>query len=53
MDNNTAMVLCTLLHCLISMMPDIGPITRNDLFELLAQVEDGICKHERSKNCYE
>ena len=45
MDANSAMVLCTLLHCIIMMIPDIGPITRSHLLELLTQVEDGICKH--------
>jgi hypothetical protein len=46
MDVKSATALCTLLHCLISMTPDIGPITRNHLFELLAQVEEGVCKHD-------
>lgn len=46
MDADSAIVLCTLLHHLISMIPGIGPITRNNLFELLSQVQDGICKHE-------
>lgn len=46
MDINSATALCTLLHCLISMIPDIGPTTRNHLFDLLAQVEEWICKHE-------
>lgn len=45
LEVNSAVALCTLLHCLISMMPDISPGTRDHLFDLLTQVEDGICKY--------